>query len=96
MKSKIGEAQLQIVRLDQDFRTDVVKELGEARGKEGELTERGVAARDLLDRIEIRAPTSGVIHQLTAFGTKTGDPYAETIRVRIDGTRSLVAAARAH
>ena len=36
-----------------------------------------------------------VIHQLTAFGTKTGDPYAETIRVRIDGTRSLIAAARA-
>lgn len=36
-----------------------------------------------------------VIHQLTAFGTKTGDPYAETIRVRIEGTRSLIAAARA-
>jgi membrane fusion protein, type I secretion system len=26
-KAKIGEAQLQIVRIDQDFRTDVVKEL---------------------------------------------------------------------
>jgi nucleoside-diphosphate-sugar epimerase len=36
-----------------------------------------------------------VIHQLTAFGTKSGDPYAETIRVRIEGTRNLVSAARA-
>ena len=36
-----------------------------------------------------------VIHQLTAFGTKDGDPYAETIRVRIEGTRNLVSAARA-
>jgi nucleoside-diphosphate-sugar epimerase len=36
-----------------------------------------------------------VIHQLTAFGTKDGDPYAETIRVRIEGTRNLVTAARA-
>ena len=35
------------------------------------------------------------MHQLTAFATTEGDPYAETIRVRIDGTRSLVAAARA-
>jgi nucleoside-diphosphate-sugar epimerase len=35
-----------------------------------------------------------VIHQLTAFGTKDGDPYAETIRVRIEGTRNLVSAAR--
>ena len=65
-KSKVGEAQLQIARFDQDFRTDVVKELGETQGKEAELVERGVAARDLLDRIEIRAPTSGVIHQLSA------------------------------
>ena len=64
-KSKIGEAQLQIVRIDQDFRTDVVKELGETKGKEAELVERGVAAQDQLDRIEIRAPTSGLIHQLS-------------------------------
>jgi HlyD family secretion protein len=64
-KSKIGEAQLQIVRIDQDFRTDVVKELGETQGKEAELEQRGVAARDLLERIEIRAPTSGIVHQRT-------------------------------
>jgi len=35
-----------------------------------------------------------VIHQLTAFGSKDGDPLAETIRVRTEGTRNLVAAAR--
>ncbi|MCP4619761.1 MAG: HlyD family type I secretion periplasmic adaptor subunit [Bradyrhizobium sp.] len=63
-KAKISEAQLQTVRVDQDFRTDVVKELGEVKGKEAELVERGVAARDLLDRIEMRAPVSGLVHQL--------------------------------
>jgi HlyD family secretion protein len=77
-KSKIGEAQLQMVRLDQDFRTDVVKELGESQGKEAELVQRGVSARDLLDRIEIRAPTSGVIHQLSTHTIggviRAGDP----------------------
>ena len=65
-KSKIGEAELQIVRLDQDFRSEVVKDIGEAQGKDAELTERAVAARDLLDRIEIRSPTSGLVHQLAA------------------------------
>jgi HlyD family secretion protein len=82
-KAKIGEAQLQIVRLDQDFRTEVVKDLGDAQGKEAELVERGVAARDLLDRIEIRAPTSGVIHQLAAHTiggvVKAGDPIMEIV-----------------
>ncbi|WP_051379704.1 HlyD family type I secretion periplasmic adaptor subunit [Bradyrhizobium murdochi] len=64
-KNKIDEAKLQMVRLDQDVRTEVVKELGEAQGKEAELSERSIAARDVLERIEMRAPTSGVIHQLT-------------------------------
>ncbi len=82
-KSKIGEAQLQIVRIDQDFRTDVVKELGESQAKESELVERSVAARDLLDRIEIRSPASGVIHQLSAHTIggviRAGDAIMEVV-----------------
>jgi membrane fusion protein, type I secretion system len=82
-KAKISEAQLQIVRTDQDFRTDVVKELGEVKGKEAELVERAVAARDLLDRIEMRAPVSGVIHQLnmhTIGGViRAGDTIMEVV-----------------
>ena len=82
-KAKIGEAQLQIVRLDQDVRTEVVKDLGEAQGKEAELSERSVAARDVLDRIEMRAPTSGVIHQLAAHTIggviRPGDTIMEVV-----------------
>jgi HlyD family secretion protein len=82
-KSKISETKLQIVRVDQDFRTDVVKELGETQGKEAELVERGVAARDMLDRIEMRAPTSGVVHQLgvhTIGGVvRAGDQIMEIV-----------------
>jgi HlyD family secretion protein len=63
-KSKVGEAQLQMVRVDQDFRSDVVKDLVESQGKEGELVQRSVAAQDQLNRIEIRAPTAGFVHQL--------------------------------
>ena len=48
-----------------------------------------------LARLVAESEAEVVLHQLTAFGTKEGDPYAETIRVRIDGTRSLVSAARA-
>jgi len=82
-KAKIGEAQLQTVKLDQDFRADVVKELGETQGKEAELSERAVAARDVLERIELRAPTSGVVHQLathTLGGViRAGDAVMEVV-----------------
>jgi HlyD family secretion protein len=82
-KAKIGEAQLQSIRIDQDFRTDVVKELGEAKGKEAELVERAVAARDLLERIELRAPVAGIIHQLTVHTIggviRAGDTIMEVV-----------------
>src|SRR5438105_9051296 len=48
-----------------------------------------------LSRLVAESEAEVVVHQLTAFGTKVGDPYAETIRVRIEGTRNLIAAARA-
>jgi len=48
-----------------------------------------------LARLVAESEAEVVIHQLTAFGTRNGDPYAETIRVRIEGTRSLLSAARA-
>ncbi|WOH67171.1 HlyD family type I secretion periplasmic adaptor subunit [Bradyrhizobium sp. BWA-3-5] len=82
-KAKVDEAKLQMVRLDQDARTEVVKELGEAQGKEAELSERAVAARDVLERIEMRAPTSGVIHQLAAHTIggviRAGDTIMEVV-----------------
>jgi HlyD family secretion protein len=82
-RSKIGEAQLQILKLEHDFRSDVVKELGENQGKEAELVERSTAARDVLDRIEIRAPTSGVIQQLSVHSIggviRAGDTIMEIV-----------------
>jgi HlyD family secretion protein len=64
-RSKISQAELQIVKIDQDLRSDVMKEMREAQDKESELTQKVVAARDQLNRVEIRSPTSGVVHQLT-------------------------------
>src|SRR6185503_16502153 len=50
---------------------------------------------DRLAQLVAESKAEVVIHQLTAFGTRYGDPYAETIRLRIYGTRSLIGAARA-
>jgi HlyD family secretion protein len=93
-KSKIGEAQLQIARLDQDFRTDVVKELGQTQAKEAELIERDVAARDLLDRIEIRAPTPGIIHQLSTHTIGGVIRPGEAIMEIVPDTDDLLVEAR--
>jgi membrane fusion protein, type I secretion system len=64
-RSKISEAEIQILRIDQDFRTELMKDLREAQDKEAELTEKTVAAQDLLNRTDIRAPTTGIVNQLS-------------------------------
>ena len=64
-KSKISEAELQAVRIDHDFRTEVMKDLREAQDKEAELAEKTIAAQDLLKRVDLRAPTGGIVHQLS-------------------------------
>ena len=64
-KGKIAEIELQIIQVDQDLRTEVGKDLIEARSKISELAERKTAAVDQLNRIDIRAPQSGRVHQLT-------------------------------
>src|SRR5262249_22732166 len=66
-KGKISETELQIIQADQNLRTDVAKELAAIRAKIAELVERKVTAMDQLQRIDIRAPQSGVVHQLSVF-----------------------------
>jgi HlyD family secretion protein len=63
-RGKIAETELQILQLDQDFRTDVLKELRETQAKIAELQERANAAADELKRTDIRAPQAGTVYQL--------------------------------
>jgi HlyD family secretion protein len=63
-KGKIAETKIQILQIDQDMRTEVGKDLADIRGKTAELVEKKVAAEDQLKRIDIRAPQSGLVHQL--------------------------------
>jgi HlyD family secretion protein len=63
-RGKIAETELQILQLDQDFRTDVLKDLRETQAKNAELEERRNAAADDLKRTDIRAPQAGIVYQL--------------------------------
>lgn len=63
-RGKIAETELQILQLDKDQASEVAKDLREAETKIGELQERRITSEDQLRRIDIRAPISGVVHQL--------------------------------
>jgi HlyD family secretion protein len=72
-RGKISETELQIIQLDQDFRTEVLKDLREAQGKIAELKERVTAAEDQLKRVDLRSPQAGTVHQLAVQTTRFQD-----------------------
>lgn len=93
-RGKISEIELQIIQIDQDLRTEVGKELSEVRAKIGELSERKVAAEDQLKRIDIRAPQSGVVHQLSVHTVGGVIPAGETIMLIVPDADKLTVEAK--
>jgi len=63
-KARIGETKLQLIQIDQDLRAEVTKELREVEDRFAELTQREIAARDELRRMDVRAPHDGLVHEL--------------------------------
>ncbi|MBU1211984.1 MAG: HlyD family type I secretion periplasmic adaptor subunit [Alphaproteobacteria bacterium] len=63
-KGQISELNLQILNIDQTLRTEAQRELRAIEGKLAELVERRGAASDRLLRMHLKAPQSGLVHEL--------------------------------
>lgn len=61
---QIGEIELQILAIDQAIQTEAQKDLRDVEARIAELSERRVAAEDQLKRVDLRAPISGIVHEL--------------------------------
>jgi HlyD family secretion protein len=93
-RGRISEIELQIIQLDQDFLTEVLKELREIEGKLVELRERLTASEDQLKRIDIRAPQAGVVHQLSVHTTGGVVAPGETLMLIVPQSDELIVEAR--
>jgi len=62
---QINETQLQILQINKDFNSDVVKQLAEVQTKAYDLQERTAALEDRLSRVVIRAPDDGMVIGMT-------------------------------
>lgn len=62
---QINETQLQVLQIDKDFSSEVVKQLSEVQTKNYDLQESTSALADRLSRILIRAPDDGMVIGMT-------------------------------
>jgi HlyD family secretion protein len=93
-RGKISETELQIIQVDQDFRTEVLKDLRESQGKIAELKERVTAAEDQLKRVDLRAPQAGIVHQLAVHTVGGVIGNGETIMQIVPRADELVVEAK--
>jgi HlyD family secretion protein len=93
-KGKILETELQSIQLVQDQKKEVSTNLRDTQSKIGELVERKVAAEDQLKRIEIRAPQSGFVHQLSVHTVGGVINAGEPIMLIVPEADALVVEAR--
>jgi HlyD family secretion protein len=93
-RGRIAEIELQIIQLEQNFRTEVLKEMREVEGKIVELQERRNAAEDQLKRVDIRAPQAGFVHQLAVHTVGGVIGQGETIMQIVPRADTLVVEAK--
>lgn len=91
---KISETELQVIQIDQDFRTEVLRELRDAQGRIAELRERVTAAEDQLRRVDIIAPQSGTVHQLSVHTVGGVIANGETVMQIVPRSDDLVVEAK--
>jgi HlyD family secretion protein len=91
---RIAEIELQVLQLDRELANEVAKEVREVETKIAELGERKVAAEDQLKRVDIRAPISGVVHQLNVHTVGGVISASEPIMLIVPATDTLIVEAR--
>lgn len=63
-EGRITEIEMQIGQIEAELASEVARDTKETDGRIGEVVERLAAAEDSLKRVDIRAPMSGIVHQL--------------------------------
>ena len=93
-RGKIAETELQILQIDDDARRDVAKEIADVRAKLEEVFEKRVTAQDVANRVDIRAPQNGVVHELAVHTHGGVIAAGETLMLIVPGNDELIVESR--
>jgi HlyD family secretion protein len=93
-EGRTSEMELAIIQIEQDLRSEVANELREAEAKTAELEERRVAAEELLRQTEVRAPQTGLVHELAVHTVGGVIAPGESIMHIVPGADELTVEAR--
>ena len=67
IENSIREAEITILQNEREFQENVLSELREVTPQVNELTQQILATQEQIKRIDVKAPVSGIIHELNIF-----------------------------
>ncbi|MCP4184449.1 MAG: HlyD family type I secretion periplasmic adaptor subunit, partial [Hyphomicrobiales bacterium] len=67
IQNSISETEIQILQIDREFRQSVLTELRQIEQDVNDMTHQLHATAEKLNRVEIKAPVSGIVHELSVF-----------------------------
>ncbi|MEL6478224.1 MAG: HlyD family type I secretion periplasmic adaptor subunit [Pseudomonadota bacterium] len=94
LKGQISELKTEELRMADTRREEAITQERELGYRELELTERRIALLEQLNRLEIRAPRPGVVHDMTVFALKSVIRPAEPILYVVPSDTDMVVDAR--
>jgi HlyD family secretion protein len=94
LRGQITSNEITALQLETRRREDAVTQLRDLEFREIELVERRIILQDSLSRLEIRAPTSGIVYGMQVFTVQAVVQAAEPLLYIIPQDQPLVVSAR--
>lgn len=93
-EGRITEIDIQLLGIDKTRREEAISQLRDLQFNESELAERRRALIRQLDRLDIRAPVSGVVYGLQVFALRSVIRAADPVMFLVPQDRPLVITSR--
>lgn len=93
-ESRITETEIEVLKLGTSVREQAITQLRDLRYRELELREQRDALQEELDRLEIRAPVSGVVYSMQVQTPRSVLQAAQPVLYLVPQDRPLVIVAR--
>ncbi|MEM9764731.1 MAG: HlyD family type I secretion periplasmic adaptor subunit [Pseudomonadota bacterium] len=91
---RLSEIELAVLQIETQRREQAIAELREVRVQEETMAEQERELARRMDRMDLRAPVSGVVYGMTVFGAQSVVRPAEPVMFLVPQDRPLVIAAR--
>jgi len=94
LRLAVSEKELSIIQINDEERADVLRQLQECRLKKNQFSQQRIAYQERLQRLEVKAPQQGIVHELAILAVGGVIEPGEVIMTFVPKQDALIIEAR--